>query len=690
MVKRVFGVSRAIRRKKIRKDELLNLDIEFVSLVERPANGKGMVVKSADGKQFKAKGVAKINKVQKDGKQGRIFTTVYEPGVKDAQGDSASKAEIQKACDAFSEKGRMRNVDVNHNLVKDENFYVAENYILKSADPEHYPDTKLGSWVQVIKCKDLKCDTWKRVEKGEITGVSMYGESDVVDDNSATIAAMKSTVETLKSIVAKSADGGSEALRDEIKALEAKISDLEGADQDANVQKSLRSIEKSFETLATKLNTVISKSLKGDPGGEDVNEDRTVTGPAGEKLVIKASRKVVRKALKDLEFGEKMDVFKPTDFRLFLDAIISYGADETLQDISILPIQKDGKVDLGLLQDIILVNEADGDPEEQLVASGDKTMIPQAVKSHVALKRETVEFYKDNYGEDAYLAYIDEKICEGIRNAVGVLVFSGDRNSVDAEIKAINGVVQQAVAADDVVSISIGSLDGDFKTIFKTALKSFPKKILRKKKDFVIYVSDYMLLDIQGYYADRKTAAGDGFLLKDEKVWYNGIPVKARYMDDDKLVVGLSRAIILGYITDMELDKGKKLGEWKIHWYTRAKFDIGYLSGNIKVFKLETAPVATNVLISGTAQVGEVLTGVYTFYDANGDAESGTTFRWLACATPDGTYEAISGATGQTYTLVEANAAKYIKFEVTPRSANGALDGTPVLSNRTGAVAAAE
>jgi hypothetical protein len=688
MVNRVFRPP-FIRRKKIRKDELLNLDIEFVSLVERPANGKSMIVKSADGKAFKSRGVAQIKKVKKDGTQGRIYSTVYEPGVKDAHGDSASKAEIQKACDTFSEKGRMKNVDVNHNCVKEDNFYVAENYILKAEDPEFFPGTKVGSWVQVIKCKDTTCDTWKRVEKKEITGVSMFGEADAVSDNAASILAMKSTLDTLKSIVEKSTDGGSEALKAEIKTLEAKINELQGADQDASIQKSLKTIEKSFETLADRLNTVISKSLKGDPEEDDMNGDRTVIGPAGEKLVIKASRKKVRKALQDLEFGKKMDIFNPTDFRLFLDAIVSYGADETLQDISILPIQKDGKVDLGLLQDVILVNETDGDPEEQLVASGDKTMIPQAVKSHVALKRETVEFYKDNYGEDAYLAYIDEKICEGIRNAVGVLVFSGDRTSTDPEEKAINGVVKQAEAANDVIGISVTGIEPEFKTIFKTALKSFNKKILRKKKDFVIYVSDYMLLDIQNYYADRKTAAGDGFLLKDEKVWYNGIPVKARYMDDDVLVVGLSRAIIVGYITDMEMDKGHKLGEWKIHWYTRAKFDIGYLAGNVKVFRLETAPVATDVSISGTAQVGEVLTGNYTFNDANGDAEGETSFRWLSSATPDGTYEAITGATSETYTLVSGDANKYIKFEVTPRSTTGLFDGSPVMSERTGKVAAA-
>jgi hypothetical protein len=99
--------------------------------------------------------------------------------------------------------------------------------------------------------------------------------------------------------------------------------------------------------------------------------------------------------------------------------------------------------------------------------------------------------------------------------------------------------------------------------------------------------------------------------------------------------------------------------------------------------------VATDVSISGTAQVGEVLTGNYTFNDANGDAEGETSFRWLSSATPDGTYEAITGATSETYTLVSGDANKYIKFEVTPRSTTGLFDGSPVMSERTGKVAAA-
>jgi hypothetical protein len=47
-------------------------------------------------------------------------------------------------------------------------------YILKAADPEHFPDTKLGAWVQVLKCENLDSELWKKVLKGrlEVSGVA--------------------------------------------------------------------------------------------------------------------------------------------------------------------------------------------------------------------------------------------------------------------------------------------------------------------------------------------------------------------------------------------------------------------------------------------------------------------------------------------------------------------------------------
>ncbi|MGH8511383.1 MAG: LamG-like jellyroll fold domain-containing protein, partial [Gammaproteobacteria bacterium] len=45
-------------------------------------------------------------------------------------------------------------------------------------------------------------------------------------------------------------------------------------------------------------------------------------------------------------------------------------------------------------------------------------------------------------------------------------------------------------------------------------------------------------------------------------------------------------------------------------------------------------PVASNVVITGTAQVGQVLTGSYDYADAENDPQGASTFRWLRGTTP--------------------------------------------------------
>ncbi len=95
-----------------------------------------------------------------------------------------------------------------------------------------------------------------------------------------------------------------------------------------------------------------------------------------------------------------------------------------------------------------------------------------------------------------------------------------------------------------------------------------------------------------------------------------------------------------------------------------------------------TAPRAENVQISGTTEVGFTLTGSYSYVDDDGDAESGTTVRWLRGNAP------IPGATGTSYTLVAADEGRLVRFEVTPRAAQGPSPGTPVRAT-VGPIAAA-
>ena len=94
-------------------------------------------------------------------------------------------------------------------------------------------------------------------------------------------------------------------------------------------------------------------------------------------------------------------------------------------------------------------------------------------------------------------------------------------------------------------------------------------------------------------------------------------------------------------------------------------------------------PTASNVLISGTAQVGQVLTGSFVYADAENNPQGASTFRWLRGTTP------IDGATAPTYTLVAANQGATVSFEVTPVAQTGTSPGLPVPSPAVGPVAAA-
>lgn len=79
-----------------------------------------------------------------------------------------------------------------------------------------------------------------------------------------------------------------------------------------------------------------------------------------------------------------------------------------------------------------------------------------------------------------------------------------------------------------------------------------------------------------------------------------------------------------------------------------------------------TPPSASNVAIEGVAGKGATLTGTYTYVSNDGGSEGTSTFRWLVSDTSNGTYSAISGATGTNYTVSASYVDKYIKFEVTP------------------------
>ncbi|WP_421977987.1 BspA family leucine-rich repeat surface protein [Roseivirga seohaensis] len=105
----------------------------------------------------------------------------------------------------------------------------------------------------------------------------------------------------------------------------------------------------------------------------------------------------------------------------------------------------------------------------------------------------------------------------------------------------------------------------------------------------------------------------------------------------------------------------------------------------VNVLQSNTAPSVNGVEITGTTTIDEVLTATYNFIDAESDADN-SSFKWYRSDDSSGTGKtAISGATTTSYTLVAADAGKFISFEVTPN--DGTVDGTIKESILLGSVA---
>ena len=99
-------------------------------------------------------------------------------------------------------------------------------------------------------------------------------------------------------------------------------------------------------------------------------------------------------------------------------------------------------------------------------------------------------------------------------------------------------------------------------------------------------------------------------------------------------------------------------------------------------------PTATDVYISGIEEVGQTLTGNYTYGDDDGDIEGTSTHRWYRATDVSGTGVAvIAGATASTYLTTTADQDKYIAYDVIPVAATGDTPGDSAVSLYFGSIA---
>jgi len=102
-------------------------------------------------------------------------------------------------------------------------------------------------------------------------------------------------------------------------------------------------------------------------------------------------------------------------------------------------------------------------------------------------------------------------------------------------------------------------------------------------------------------------------------------------------------------------------------------------NNNVIINRIEQAPTASSIVVSGQYILDSTLTVTYAYEDLNGDAAQTATYQWYRADDANGTGQAaIAGATNTTYTLVSADSIKYVYVGVIPKNAKAT--GSEVLS----------
>lgn len=574
-------------RKRVRKGELRNVEVDLISLLfddMKPANQRGAVIKSADGRAYRTIGAtAKKFKAETVGNEGLLYVTVMEPDTIDAQGDTYTTEEVKKAAYHFAKQGLVGRNDVNHNNQPVPEFVIAESYILKAEDAAHFPNTKVGSWVAVLKCEDLSSPLWQKVQKGQFNGVSIAGMAEDSGNlrNAALVAELKGQLEDIRKSLGANPSADSAKV---VESLEKRINELENADENAATKELIKSFTSEVKELSMQIRKAISAKIQGEPGdGEAIDREVIVDG---NKVLVKASKIELYKGIADVDSGAAMNILTPNTTSLFIDEVVGAVEDDTLSDITVVPLIKDEKIDAGVIADLVLTNSLDDAAAAQAISSADITCATGILTGEFTLGRDIVEFYKDKYGEAAFGAYVENHIAKKTSKAIKKLLFQGNRDAAAGVLKALDGVIQLALEASG--GSKVVAIDTDsyplFADRFEQALLSFTDDVLAEMPNFVFYISNKDLVRLRAELAQRETGAGDRFLLEGGNVSFAGIPVKPRYMADNYIVAGLPKFIIIGYRTEAELKVEHHGSDWKYHWYIRVRPGITYVDGFVKVF----------------------------------------------------------------------------------------------------------
>lgn len=151
--------------------------ITHVSLCRRAMNQLPILMKSGDRVQ--------IDLLTKMQGEGLMHALVYVPDTVDAEGDVANAAVIKQIAHDFLANGG--NIDIEHNLqvLGPDRVRIAETFIVQKGDArfagwKDYQGRDVnaeGSWALILKVLDPELRA--AAERGELNGVSMFGQAEI-------------------------------------------------------------------------------------------------------------------------------------------------------------------------------------------------------------------------------------------------------------------------------------------------------------------------------------------------------------------------------------------------------------------------------------------------------------------------------------------------------------------------------
>ena len=113
-----------------------------------------------------------------DAKQQIVFGEVYVPNRRDTDGNFMTAETIEKMAHDFLRNKRNAQISKGHDGNSDKGC-VVESFIAREGDP----DFVAGSWVVGVHVPDARI--WKSIEAGELTGFSIEGTGELIEEESA-------------------------------------------------------------------------------------------------------------------------------------------------------------------------------------------------------------------------------------------------------------------------------------------------------------------------------------------------------------------------------------------------------------------------------------------------------------------------------------------------------------------------